>query len=159
MLIFYVIIYLKYRVNSMIKKRVIGRREVISIPVLELYNLDVKIDTGADSNALHCDDIFVDKGGIVHFTLVDAVHPAYHGKKMSLPLYQMKRVKSSNGETQQRPSIRVRVDFFGKSYMTVISLTNRSDMKYPMLIGRKFLAKKFLVDVSQEYLTKQTQEA
>lgn len=140
----------------MANKRIIGRREVVSIPILELYNLDAKIDTGADSNALHCDDIFVDKDGMVHFTLLDEVHLAYHGKKMAVPLYQMKRIKSSNGEMQHRPSIRIKVDFFGKSYITVISLTNRSDMKYPMLIGRKFLTKKFLVDVSQEYLTKQT---
>ena len=138
--------------------RIIGRREVVSIPILELYNLDAKIDTGADSNALHCDDIFVDENNMVHFTLLDEVHPAYHGKKMSVPLYQMKRIKSSNGEMQHRPSIRIKVDFFSKSYMTIISLTNRSDMKYPMLIGRKFLAKKFLVDVSQEYLTKQTKK-
>lgn len=140
----------------MLKKKIIGIKEIISIPDLELYDLDAKVDTGADSNALHCDDIFVDEDDIVHFRLLDEVHEAYHGKKISLPLYQMKRVKSSNGKIQNRPSIRVKVDFFGKSYLTVISLTNRSDMKYPMLIGRKFLAKRFLVDVSQEYLTKQT---
>lgn len=141
------------------KKRIIGAKELISIPDLQLYNLDAKIDTGADSNALHCNDISIDeKNALVHFTLLDKMHPAYHGKKMILPLYRIKKVKSSNGEMQHRPSIRIKVDFFGKSYMTVISLTNRSDMKYPMLIGRKFLAKKFLVDVSQEYLTKPTKE-
>jgi hypothetical protein len=48
----------------------------------------------------------------------------------------------------------VDIQFFNKKYTTVISLTNRADMKYPMLIGRKFLANRFLVDVSQEYLTK-----
>lgn len=141
------------------KKRIIGAKELISIPDLQLYNLDAKIDTGADSNALHCNDISIDeKNALVHFTLLDKMHPAYHGKKMILPLYRIKKVKSSNGEMQHRPSIRIKVDFFGKSYTTVISLTNRSDMKYPMLIGRKFLAKKFLVDVSQEYLTKPTKE-
>ncbi|DAB28527.1 MAG: clan AA aspartic protease [Sulfurimonas sp. RIFOXYD12_FULL_33_39] len=139
----------------MLKKKIIGCTEVISIPDLQLYDLDAKVDTGADSNAIHCDDIHVDKEGIVHFKLLDEVHTAYHGKKVSVPLYQMKRVKSSNGKVQLRPSIKVKVNFFGKDYMTVISLTDRSDMKYPMLIGRKFLANKFLVDVSQEYLTKQ----
>ncbi|HRL09617.1 MAG TPA: RimK/LysX family protein, partial [Aliarcobacter sp.] len=39
-------------------------------------------------------------------------------------------------------------------YQTVVSLTNRSDMKYPMLIGRKFLKDRFLVDVSKKNLTK-----
>lgn len=138
----------------MIEKKIIGDKELISILDLELYDLDAKIDTGADSNALHCDDIFIDNENIVHFKLLDKVHPAYHGKKMAIPLYKMKKVRSSNGEFQKRASIRVKVEFFGKKYMTVISLADRSDMKFPMLIGKKFLANKFLVDVSKEYLAK-----
>ncbi|WP_345979720.1 RimK/LysX family protein [Sulfurimonas sp. HSL3-2] len=140
----------------MINKKIVGRKEIISIIDLELYDLDAKVDTGADSNALHCDDISIDKDNFVHFTLLDEVHPSYHGKKMKMPIYKIKKVKSSNGVVQERASIKVTVDFFGKKYKTVISLTNRADMKYPMLIGRKFLANKFLVDVSQEYLTKQS---
>ncbi|MFA7090908.1 MAG: RimK/LysX family protein [Arcobacteraceae bacterium] len=135
-------------------KKVIGRREVVSIVELELNDIDAKIDTGADSNALHCDDIFIDENNFVYFKLLDEVHPSYHGKQMKMPLYKVKRVKSSNGEMQLRPSIKVTLDFFGKQYKSVISLTNRADMKYPMLIGRQFLCKRFLVDVSCDYLTK-----
>jgi hypothetical protein len=119
-----------------------------------LFDLDAKVDTGADSNSLHCDDIFIDDENFVHFTLLDEIHPAYHGKKIKLPLYKLKKVKSSNGVVQKRASIKVTISFFGKKYRTIVSLTNRSDMKYPMLIGRKFLTNRFLVDVSQEYLTK-----
>ncbi|MEZ4694516.1 MAG: RimK/LysX family protein [Aliarcobacter sp.] len=138
----------------MSQKKIIGRREVIDILDLELFDLDAKIDTGADSNSLHCDDIFIDSDKFVHFTLLDEVHPAYHGKKIKMPLYKLKKVKSSNGMVQLRASIQVVVSFYGKKYKTDISLTDRSDMKYPMLIGRKFLANRFLVDVSKEYLTK-----
>lgn len=137
------------------EKKIVGRKEIISIMDLELYDLDAKVDTGADSNALHCDDIFIDENNMVHFKLLDKVHPAYHGKKMVMPLHELRRIKSSNGQVQERASIKVRVDFFGKKYKTVISLTNRADMKFPMLIGRKFLTNKFLVDVSKEYLAKQ----
>lgn len=140
----------------MINKKIVGRKEIISIIDLELYDLDAKVDTGADSNALHCDDISIDKDNFVHFTLLDEIHPSYHGKKMKMPVYKIKKVKSSNGVVQERASIKVEVEFFGKKYTTVVSLTNRADMKYPMLIGRKFLANKFLVDVSKEYLTKQS---
>ena len=76
---------------------------------------------------------------------------------MKVPLFELRKIKSSNGQIQNRPSIEVSVDFFGKRYKTVVSLTNRSDMKYPMLIGRKFMSGKFLVDVSKEYLTKQNE--
>ncbi|MDD3008273.1 MAG: RimK/LysX family protein [Arcobacter sp.] len=139
----------------MSQKKIIGRREIVDILDLELYGLDAKIDTGADSNSLHCDDIFIDnENKIVTFKLLDEVHPAYHGKKIVMPLYKLKKVKSSNGTVQLRATIQVIVSFFGKKYKTDISLTDRSDMKYPMLIGRKFLVNRFLVDVSKEYLTK-----
>jgi len=136
-------------------KKIVGRKEIISIIDLELFDLDAKVDTGADSNALHCDDIVVDeKNETVTFTLLDEVHEAYHGKRLTLPLYKIKKVKSSNGQLQLRPSVKVTVEFFGKRYKSVISLTNRADMKFPMLIGRRFLSERFLVDVSKEYLTK-----
>ena len=139
----------------MSQKKIIGRREIVDILDLELYGLDAKIDTGADSNSLHCDDIFIDnENKIVTFKLLDEVHPAYHGKKIVMPLYKLKKVKSSNGTVQLRATIQVTVSFFVKKYKTDISLTDRSDMKYPMLIGRKFLVNRFLVDVSKEYLTK-----
>ena len=135
-------------------KKVIGRRELISIVELQLFDLDAKIDTGADSNALHCDDIFIDEQNCVHFTLFDEIHEAYHGKRMILPLYKLKKVKSSNGQIELRPSVKLTVVFMEKKYKTIVSLTNRVDMKYPMLIGRKFLSVRFLVDVEQEYVGK-----
>ncbi len=137
----------------MIDKTIIGRRELISILDLNLYDLDAKIDTGADSNALHCDNIVIEND-IVHFCLLDEVHESYHGKRMSMPLYKIKKVKSSNGKIQLRPSIKVSVEFFGKRYKSIISLTNRADMKFPMLIGRRFLKDRFIVDVSEENLSK-----
>jgi hypothetical protein len=134
-------------------KKIIGKKELISIVDLDLYNLDAKVDTGADSNALHCDDIFIDEHNNVHFTLLDEIHESYHGKRMILPLYKLKKVKSSNGQIQLRPSVKLSVFFMGKRYKTVVSLTNRADMRYPMLIGRRFLAGKFLVDVAVEYIS------
>lgn len=134
-------------------KKIVGREEKISILDLELYDLDAKVDTGADSNALHCDHIDIDeKNNTVSFTLLHEVHEAYHGRRITLPLYNIKNIKSSNGQIQQRPTIKVSVNFFGKEYKSIISLTDRSDMKFPMLIGRNFLTNKFIVDVSKKNL-------
>lgn len=134
------------------EKKIVGRKERISILDLDLFDLDAKVDTGADSNALHCDNIVISEDGNVSFCLLDEVHESYHGRRITMPLHRLKKVRSSNGELQERPSIEVTVDFYGGKYKTIISLTNRADMKYPMLIGRKFLSGKFLVDVSQEYI-------
>lgn len=136
-------------------KEIVGRKEKISIKSLELFDLDAKVDTGADSNALHCDNIKVnEEKNEVTFCLLDEIHPAYHGKTITYPIFKMKKIRSSNGQLQTRPSIKVEVEFFNKTYESIISLTNRQDMKFPMLIGRKFLSGNFLVDVSKEYLSK-----
>lgn len=131
-------------------KITIGSKELISILDLELYDLDAKVDTGADSNALHCDNIVIN-GEFVSFSLLDHIHESYHGKQFEFPLYKIKKIRSSNGELQLRPSIKVNMLFFGKKIESIITLSNRADMKYPMLLGRRFLKDRFIVDVSQEY--------
>jgi hypothetical protein len=130
---------------------VIGRLESVSLPELHLEGLDAKIDTGAYSCSIHCDHIFIDENGDVHFRLLDKSHPAYNGKTFIFPVYEKKNVRSSNGMTQERIFIKTLLNIAGKSYKTEISLTNRKDMKYPMLLGRKFLQDRFIVDVSLTY--------
>lgn len=133
-------------------KKIIGRKEFISIVDLNLHNIKAKIDTGADSNSLHCDEISVDDDNFVYFKILDEKNKFITQETIKMPLYKMKKIRSSNGEVQYRPSIKAVVDFGGKRYKTVISLGNRSDMKYQMLIGKKFLSGRFLVDVEQEYI-------
>ncbi|WP_373028533.1 ATP-dependent zinc protease [Sulfurovum sp.] len=132
---------------------VVGYIESVDLPEIELFDLDAKIDTGADSCSLHCDDMKVE-GDVVTFLLHDEVHEAYHGKKITLPIYKIKRVKSSNGRSEERIFIKSSIKLGYKTYEAEISLTNRENMKYPMLIGRRFLSHHYLIDVSHKYITK-----
>lgn len=133
---------------------VIGHIETVDLPELKLFNLDAKIDTGADSCSIHCDNIEI-KGDMVKFRLHDMVHQAYHGKELTFPIYKIKKVKSSNGKSEERVFIRSLLKLGRNNYEAEISLTNRENMKYPMLIGRRFLAHRYLVDVSDKYITKE----
>ena len=133
---------------------VIGYIETVDLPGLELTGLDAKIDTGADSCSMHCDDIEV-KGEKVTFTLHDEVHPAYHGKRLTLPIFKINKVKSSNGKSEERVFVKSMLKLGSKTYEAEISLTNRENMKYPMLIGRRFLSHHYLIDVSHKYITKE----
>jgi hypothetical protein len=132
---------------------VIGYIESVDLPKMELFGLDAKIDTGADSCSLHCDEMKVE-GDVVTFLLHDEVHEAYHGKKITLPIHKIKRVKSSNGKSEERVFIKSPIKLGSKTYQAQISLANRENMKYPMLIGRRFLARHYLIDVSHKYITK-----
>lgn len=85
---------------------------------------------------------------------MDKSHEAYNGKVFILPIHQKKNVKSSNGKVEERYFIKSVIEIFGKKYKAELSLTDRKDMKYPMLLGRKFLKDKFIVDVSLTYQSK-----
>ncbi len=135
----------------MITKTIIGRLEYISLPELGFYDIEAKIDTGAYSSSIHCDTIVIKDNDMVSFRLLDATHPDYHERLIVLPIHKRKQVKSSNGQVQERVAIKTKMTMGKKVYSVVLSLTDRKEMKYPMLIGRTELNKRFLVDTSLQY--------
>lgn len=129
---------------------IIGRRDRIDLPELGYSNIKAKVDTGAYGSALHCNHIeVIQKEGrdVLTFELLDPGYPQYREKKCYFESFTDKLVKNSSGETEHRYSIRTDAVIFGKQITTEFSLTDRSEMKYPVLLGRKFLRKRFLVDV------------
>lgn len=133
---------------------VIGRLEKVDIPAWDLYELDAKIDTGAYTSSLHCHHIEVMGTGeeqTVRFNLLDPSHEAYNEKLFELPVYKSKKVKSSNGVAEERIIVKTELIIAGRKFMAELSLTDRSEMRHPLLIGRKLLKGRFLVDVNKKY--------
>lgn len=123
----------------------------MSLPELNFFSIDAKIDTGADSSSIHCDDIHLNDDGTVHFKLLDKSHPDYCKQHIKMPVHKIKNVKSSNGKIEERIFVKTVIELCGRRYKAELSLTDRKDMKFPMLIGRKYLQGHFLVDVSLQY--------
>lgn len=148
------------RVRKQIKpkpeKKTIGRRELVSFPQLDIENIEAKIDTGAYTSAIHCSDIheetLPDGSRIIALDLLDPSHPQYNHKKLEFREYDLREIKSSFGEVQERYVIRTRIKFFNEEIEAEFSLSDRSDMKYPVLIGRKLLKNRFIVDVARKNL-------
>lgn len=137
--------------------QVIGRLESIDFPEWNLFNIDAKIDTGAYTSSLHCHHIkLYEEAGkeYVKFNLLDPSHETYNDKLFKLPIHRKKVVKSSNGETEERYVVKTTVKIHDNILKAELSLTDRSEMRYPVLIGRKLLNGRFLVDVSRKYLSK-----
>lgn len=126
------------------------------MPDLEFFNIDAKIDTGAYSCSIHCDDIRLnDEHNKVHFRLLDESHPDYHDRDIVMDVHEIKEVKSSNGTIEERIFIKTKLELGGQELEAEISLTDRQAMKYPMLIGRKLLEDNFIVDVAELYTSSQ----
>ncbi len=126
-------------------KILIGRTDRADFPKLEIQGIDIKIDTGAYTSSIHCKDI-EEIDGVLFATLLDEEHEQYHGKRLSFEEYKITSVRSSNGSVDMRYEVQGNIRLFKKLYKISLTLSNREKMKYPVLIGRKFLSSKFIVD-------------
>lgn len=133
--------------------KTIGWRELVHLPELGLRGIPAKIDTGARTSALHAtilEEFERDGELFVRFAVdfetpnvrqvCEAVHIDWRG------------VTSSNGETQLRRIIKTPLKIGPVRFRAEISLTDRSDMRFPMLIGRSSLRRRFVVDSGHSWL-------
>lgn len=130
-----------------IEKKVIGRTDIIDFPELGLTNVRAKVDTGAYTSAIHCYKIQAAKGKITFYL---PAHRSEQHQKFTTEKFELKAIKNSFGQTEMRYVIKTKVILFGKTYKTEFSLADREQMRYPVLLGRKLLRNRFLVDVSLE---------
>ena len=132
---------------------IIGRRDYLSLPSLGLYDIQAKIDTGAENSSLDCEctDLFERDGKRwVRFSLTNA---AGETTEFERPVTRTARIKRHYGQTQERPVITLGV-CLGKTYREVeVNLVARSQHNYRMLVGRSFLEGTVLVDPGQTHLS------
>jgi hypothetical protein len=134
------------------KKKVIGRIERVNIPKLDLYGVNAKIDTGAYRGSIHAENIKVvrmKKSGKrkLKFNVLDAEHPENDSRVYRVSKFKKVQVRTSQTEFETRYAIFLKIEIAGEELKTYLSLSDRKDMRYPILIGRKALKRKFLVDV------------
>ena len=138
------------------RKKVIGRIDLVDFPLLKLNAVSVKIDTGAFTSSLHCDSIeeVVKKNKrVIRFKPLDPTHQQYKKKVIESDQYEVRSIRNSFGDDEDRFVITTEIELFDESFEIELSLTDRSDMKYPILLGRKLLANLFVVDVSKTNLS------
>ncbi len=128
---------------------VIGRAEKIELLDFKLSEIPAKIDTGADTSAIWASDIEEKDDGL-YFVLFGKESPYYTGKVQHFtePDYSLTRVASSFGQKELRYKVKLRIGVKGRKIRATFTLSDRSQKTYPILLGRKLLHGKFLVDVA-----------
>lgn len=138
------------------EKLIIGRKDFANFPELGLEFIAVKIDTGAYTSSIHCqqiEEIEFEGQKAVRFQLLDPSHDQYNEKIFIFNNFKLKSIKSSMGHEEMRYVIKTKIALFRKLYPIELSLTERGEMKYPVLLGRKLLRKRFLIDPSKQNLS------
>lgn len=121
-------------------RAVIGRREMVTLPELGI-TLCAKSDTGARTSALHAEDIESfeedDRLWVSFTTRSGGPHTPPHVFK--LHLHDRRQVRSSNGQAEWRYVIRTPMRLGELEFPLELSLTDRREMRHPMLLGRRAL--------------------
>ena len=126
-------------------RKVIGRLVRVSLASFGLQDELAKVDTGAFTSSIHCEKAIIDGDDVLVWMTPKALK---ENKPLKFPLYKTKDVKSSNGSVEHRPIVQTTIQILGEEYPIQCSLTNRSKMRHRVLIGRRFLKHKFIVDVT-----------
>ena len=131
---------------------ILGRYDRVDLPELGLYSIHAKVDTGAYTSSLHCHLAKV-TNGVLEFILLDEEHPEFTGLKFTFPDFEERDIKNSFGEVERRFVITTTLKIFNEDITTEFSLGNRGSLKFPILIGRKIVRNRFLIDVTKKNLS------
>ena len=137
------------------RRKVIGWREWVGLPDLGVIEVKAKVDTGADNSSLHAFEIErFDEGGIdmVRFE----IHPRQRKRKPSISCVAQvageRKVRNPGGRLETRPVIRTTLVVAGEELEALVNLTTRDEMTFRMLLGRRTVRSRFVVDPGRSYI-------
>ena len=137
-------------------KLIIGRKEKISLEEWGLSGISAKIDTGAYTSAIHCEYAQVKMIGgkeVLEFILLSPSNKHFKNQLITTEHFSRKKVKNSFGQVEIRYKVTTKISIFGKVFNGEFTLSERSKMKNPILLGRKILKGRFLIDVDHVNLS------
>ncbi len=137
------------------QRPVVGWREYLALPDLTDVPINAKIDTGARTSALHAFGLeVVERDGIreAHFELHPVQRMSSFAVPVTLRVHRYRKVRSSNGKTENRPTVITRARLGDVEWPIELTLTSRDAMGYRMLLGRSALRDRFFVNPSRSYL-------
>jgi len=130
-------------------KPVLGWTEYLDFPDWKIHGMQVKVDTGARTSALHVEDLKVLPRNHVEFDVMIGRKPPFRRRTIRCKMVKWSKVRSSTGEYTVRCFVIARVWIGPMEKEIEISLVSREKMRFRMLLGRSALAHDFLVDVSK----------
>ncbi len=129
----------------------LGWREWVSFPDYDNFIIKAKIDSGAKTSALHASHLQQfekNKKLWVRFRISQSKKNMY----ISIPVIKYVTVKSSFGDSQNRPLVNIKIKLGDLSWNTNITLAKRCELSYSMLIGRNTLKKAHLINPKMSFM-------
>lgn len=145
----------RYGTNTTRPRVMMGWREWVALPDLEVRQVKAKVDTGARSSALHAwhvEPFERDGAAWVRFE----VHPIQRNSarvvRCSAPVADIRQVRNSGGQVERRYVIRTAVQLGPERWPIEISLTNRDEMGFRLLLGRAAVKRRCIINPGVSFL-------
>ena len=132
----------------------IGWREWVALPDLGIRRIKAKVDTGARSSSLHAYDVETfekDQEDWVRFKVHPAQRSSQEVVEAEAKVLEFRSVRSSSGKASMRPVIITHVEWMGTRWPVELTLANRGEMGFRMLLGREAFRGRFVVDAGNSY--------
>lgn len=133
--------------NTDKKLTIIGNNALVAIAGIK--NIPAKVDTGADSSSVWASDIKINDAGQLEFCLLSPDSSLYTGERITVDDFSVQQVRNSTGDVKLRYRVSLPMKVKNRKIQAYFTLADRSRNRFPVLIGRKTLQNKFLVDVSK----------
>lgn len=133
----------------------IGWREWVTFPEWNVDFIKAKVDTGARTSSLHVENLKeYEKDGQrrVRFDVAPWQKNSNDLVQIDAQLQENRNVRSSSGEQENRPVILTRINIEGEEFPIELTLTNRNQMGFRMLLGREALKNRYYVIAGKSYL-------
>lgn len=141
---------------------IVGWREWVGLPDLGIDGIKAKIDTGARTSAIHAWNIVREERGDGPWVRFD-LHPLQRNNRIvvacAAPLCDERTVRNSGGHAERRYVVRTRLRLGGETWPIELSLTNRDQMGFRLLLGRTALEGRFRIDPGRSFLLSQREAA
>ncbi|AKH41294.1 hypothetical protein FHS61_001821 [Altererythrobacter atlanticus] len=133
--------------------RLLGWREHVGLPELGLSGIQAKIDTGARTSSLHAVNIeLFERDGADWARFRIDLGGGHATSTCEIRSVARRTITSSNGLGEKRLIVKTRLQIGDQNFRAEFSLADRSDMVFPILIGRSALRNRFVVDPAHSYL-------
>ena len=130
---------------------IIGYLEQVDLPEWGVFGLVAKIDTGALTSALHVENLARWDGGWLTFDVPNPLAPERGVQHVEARVQRKSEVRATSGITQERLVVVTQLRLGAQNCDIELGLVDRSQMNYPMLLGREALAGRYLVDAALSY--------
>jgi hypothetical protein len=131
----------------------VGWREWVELPELAIGPIKAKVDTGARTSALHAIDLVIsERNGQAWVSFTFENEDGSMGARNEAPVEEFRDVTNSGGHSESRPVIKTPLKLGDVYKLVELTLTQRDNMAYRMLIGRTTLSSEFIVAPAESFV-------